>query len=70
MTERISAYTVFLTKDVREDDAEAIAAALRMVKGVMRVTSHVADPSAAVIAMRVARQIEERVMFAIREGNQ
>jgi hypothetical protein len=33
MTDRVSAYTVFLTKDVREDDAEAIAAALRMVKG-------------------------------------
>ena len=62
MTDRISAYTVFLTEDVRVDDAEAITNALRMVKGVMRVEPHVADPAAAITEMRVRRELEAKLM--------
>lgn len=37
MTDRHVAYTVILERDVREDDAEQISRALRMVKGVLKV---------------------------------
>ena len=37
MTDRHSAYIVVLDHDIREDDAEPILGALRMVKGVLRV---------------------------------
>jgi hypothetical protein len=68
MTDRISAFTVFLTKDIREDDAEAVASALRMVKGVMRVKRHVADPAAAWELMRRER-ISMEPAFSIEHGD-
>lgn len=37
MTARHAAYLVTLTEDTREDDAEAIVTALRMVRGVADV---------------------------------
>lgn len=37
MTDRHVAYTVILEKEIREDDAEAVVTALKMVKGVLRV---------------------------------
>lgn len=43
MTDRHAGYIVILDRDLREDDAEAVIAALRMVKGVSRVTPVVAD---------------------------
>lgn len=38
MTDRHSGYLVTLARDMREDDAEAIITALRMVRGVESVT--------------------------------
>lgn len=43
MTDRHAGYLVTLTGDVREDDAEAIITALRMVKGVATVKPVPAD---------------------------
>lgn len=39
MTDRHVAYTVILDQEIREDDAEAIVTALKMVKGVIRVAA-------------------------------
>ncbi len=44
MTDRYYALTVLLEKDVREDDAEHILHAIRMVKGVLKVEPHVSNP--------------------------
>jgi hypothetical protein len=44
VTDRHAGYIVTLAADVREDDAEAIRNALRMVKGVLAVTPVVAGP--------------------------
>ncbi len=43
MTDRLRSITVVLDQDYREDDAEPILAALRMVKGVAGVTWTTAD---------------------------
>jgi hypothetical protein len=43
VTDRLVAFTVTLERDVREDDAQAIVTAIRMVKGVSGVVPVVAD---------------------------
>lgn len=43
MTDRLAGLTVTFAQDVREDDAEAIIDAIRMVKGVSGVAPLVAD---------------------------
>lgn len=53
MTDRIAAFVVVLADDIREDDAEATLTALRMVKGVVEVTPHVADSTMITAAWRV-----------------
>lgn len=50
MTDRHAGYLVTLADDVREDDAEAVINALRMVKGVVRV-----EPVPANIDQSIAR---------------
>lgn len=52
MTDRIAGYIVTLEKDIREDDAEKITIALKMVKGVIDVQPLVSDPT---LAMAVSR---------------
>lgn len=51
MTTRYSGFVVTLTDDIREDDAEAVVTALRMVKGVASVEPVDAD----IIAEQIAR---------------
>lgn len=43
MTNRYFALTVLLGEDIREDDAEPIVDAIRMIKGVWKVEPHVKD---------------------------
>lgn len=44
MTDRYVTFTVMLDKPTRDDDAEPILAAIRMIKGVAKVVPEVADP--------------------------
>lgn len=44
MTDRLKGLTVLLDRDIREDDAAPIIAAIQMIKGVASVQTHVADP--------------------------
>ena len=43
MTDRIKSLTVVLEKDIREDDCEGIVDAIKMIRGVLKVDSEVAD---------------------------
>jgi hypothetical protein len=43
MTDRYNAIVVVLENDIRDDDAEPILDAIRMIKGVIRVTPNVSD---------------------------
>lgn len=44
MTDRLAGFIVTLEKPIREDDAEATLAAIRMIRGVVSVDPVVADP--------------------------
>ena len=43
MTDRINALTVVLTDDWREDDVQSLIEAIKLLKGVLRVSPNVAD---------------------------
>ncbi len=45
MTDRIIALTVVLDRELREDDCQNIIDAIKMVKGVARVTTEKSDAS-------------------------
>ena len=67
MTDRINALTVILNRDIREDDCEAVIHAIRMIRGVGDVQTHVSDVSTAVAAMRVRADIEKRLLSVLRD---
>ncbi|GIH95339.1 hypothetical protein ACFFMN_23545 [Planobispora siamensis] len=53
MTDRHAGYLVVLERDVRDDDAAAIIAALGMVKGVLSVDPVLADYREQIMRIRV-----------------
>ncbi len=61
MTDRHAAYLVTLATDIREDDAEAVITALRMVKGVLSVEPVVADHNLAIAQERADRAWWDRL---------
>lgn len=71
MTDRHSGYVVTLAEDIREDDAQAVIAALGMVRGVLSVEPVVADLMPALIA-KVRRDVDwqERLISVIEEMRQ
>jgi len=58
MTDRFNALTVILEKDVREDDAEPLILAIRLLKGVLAVEGHVASLDEKIAESRVRRELE------------
>lgn len=67
MTDRYNAFVVILEKDIRDDDAEQIINAIKMVKGVLDVTPHIADPRDAIATTRAKQEIMERIVKNIIE---
>jgi len=65
MSDRINAITVTLAKDIREDDAEPLLNAIRMLKGVMTVTPHVADHAAMMAEERARRELGDKILAVI-----
>lgn len=64
MTDRFNSLFVVLTKDIREDDAETLINAIKMIKGVLSVTPRVADPSDQIAYERARVEIAEK-MWAV-----
>lgn len=62
MTDRYNAVVVAFDRDIREDDAEAVINAIRMIKGVVNVTPNVTDISDHVAAMRAKRELSEKLL--------
>lgn len=67
MTDRHAGYVVVLDADIREDDAEAVLAALRMVKHVRSVAPVVANPGLMIAEIRARTDYADRLVAAIRE---
>jgi len=66
MTDRIYAYTVVLDREIREDDAEAITNAIRMIKHVADVTPLVTTPAIYFAERRARHELEQRLLAALR----
>ena len=67
MTDRHAGYVVTLADDIREDDAEAILTALRMVRGVLSVAPVVADLPGHIAEMRVRTELHGKLLDVCRD---
>jgi len=68
MTDRHAGYLVTLDRDIREDDAEAVITALRMVKGVISVEPVIADVGQSIAQARSDREWRDALMLVMRHG--
>lgn len=64
MTDRHAGYVVALGEDIREDDAEAIMAAISMIKGVLSVQPVIAEPMDSITRLQVRRDILTKIYKA------
>jgi hypothetical protein len=68
MTDRHAGYIVVLAEDIREDDAEGILNALRMVRGVISVTPVISDHTQAVARERRDEKWRDALRDLARNG--
>ena len=62
MTDRIKGYIVTLEQDIREDDAEHITNAIRMISGVLSVAAIVGETGDHIIRERLKRKLMNQIM--------
>lgn len=65
MTDRHAAYIVVLDRDIREDDAEQIRAALLMIKSVIDVRPVVSDIEFHIAEQRVRHELAAELHLAV-----
>jgi copper chaperone CopZ len=65
MADMYNAMVVVLEKDVRDDCADPIINAIRMIKGVQSVEPHVSEIDEFVVKSRTRREIEKKVLEAL-----
>lgn len=65
MTDRFNSVTVVLEKDIRDDDAEVLLAAIRQLRGVLSVTGNVSDLSTHVAQERARHELGERLLAVL-----
>lgn len=65
MTDRHRGYVVTLDQDIREDDAEAIINAIKMVKHVLTVRPVIADFEGHMAEDRVRMDLKKRLWEAL-----
>jgi hypothetical protein len=68
MTDRHSGYVVTLEKDIREDDAESIINAIRMIKGVSSVAPVIASHEEMIFTARRDRLWKEKLTNLVING--
>jgi hypothetical protein len=61
MTDRFSYITVALERDIREDDAEALLNAIRMMRGVLAVEPQITTPEVWTATERAKRELEQKI---------
>jgi len=65
MTNRLHSLTVVLDHDIREDDAEPILNAIRMIRGVIDVSGNVASSASYMAEQRAIEQLRGKVLDAL-----
>lgn len=69
MTIRLKGLMVAFGKDVREDDAEALIAAIRQLRGVLDVTPIEATGEDWIVRSRVHREFVDSIYVAIEKAS-
>lgn len=67
MTARHAGYIVTLAEDIREDDAEHIMTALRMISGVVSVKPIAADFQQVVAREQAHAEVREKILRLLKE---
>lgn len=67
MTDRVAGFTVTLDDDIREDDAEIIAGAIRVLRRVVSVEPVAADAALHIAERRARAAITGKVLHALHE---
>ena len=67
MTDRFNGLIVVLEKDIRDDDAQCLLDAIRMMKGVKDVTGNVVDVDTYVTEARVRIELRNKLQQLISE---
>jgi hypothetical protein len=67
MTDRYFALTVTLERTIRQDDAEALIKAIKMIKGVAGVVPIVANTETYWARESARRELEKKLLAALRE---
>ena len=61
MTDRINGFTVVLSKDIREDDFEALKNAVLMLKGVISIEPNIVDASDSIAKLQSKTEIRNKL---------
>jgi len=61
MTDRFYALTVALEKDTRDDDAERIIHAIKMIKGVLDVKGNISNPDVWMSEERAKQELKIKI---------
>jgi hypothetical protein len=61
MTDRFAGVIVTFDRDIRDDDAEPLINAIRMLKGVIAVSPIEADPGHVIASNRVRRELQDKL---------
>jgi hypothetical protein len=61
MTDRVNALTVVLDENTRVDDLEPLLTAIRMLKGVLSVKTHVANLESHIAEGRARRDLGDKL---------
>jgi hypothetical protein len=67
VTDRFHSLTVALTDDLREDDAERLIDAIKLLRGVAGVKGNVSDPGFYTAVIRAQRVTEQKLWDALHE---
>lgn len=65
MTDRYDTFTVVLERPTRDDDAEPILTAIRMIRGVMQVVPHVAGHESYAAEERARRELGTKLLSVL-----
>lgn len=61
MSDRISGLTVTLGPDIKDEDAEPIIEAIKQLRGVISVKTHVADINHHLASTQIKRELLEKI---------
>jgi len=62
MSDRVNGFTVVLSKDYKDDDAELIGNAIRLIRGVCKVTPNIVTESDYFAEQRVKEELLEKLI--------